>query len=284
MTVGSFLTVRRALCSVLLLGVGLVECSASTEIVMSVPDQKLALVTDGQRLAEYKISTSRFGLGDQPRSYGTPLGRLEVAERIGAGLQPGAVLKCRQPTGEVLPVNAQGRDPIVTRILYLRGLEACNQNAHSRGIYIHGTPVERTLGKPDSWGCIRMRSEDVISLFNAVPVGTRVQIVNERMRGVLPGVLLATHESAETPHIAEGLESKKNKGSTVAVSVPIQTGSSLAAQSNSGSVRTSYPRHYTSGSSVIDLPSLGGVENLRAVQERDAQEHRGGIGLSVSLW
>ena len=283
MALGSFFSVRRAFCAVLLCGGALAECSASTEILISVPDQKLALVTDGQRLAEYKISTSRFGLGDQPRSYGTPLGRLEVAERIGAGLQPGAVLKCRQPTGEVLPVNAQGRDPIVTRILYLRGLEACNQNAHSRGIYIHGTPVERTLGKPDSWGCIRMRSEDVISLFNAVPVGTRVQIVNERMRVVLPGVLIATHESAETPHVAEGAESKKGKG-TVAVSVPIQTGSALVAQSNSGSVRTSYPRHYTSGSSVMDLPSLGGVENLRAVQERDAQEHRGGIGLSVSLW
>ncbi|MES2571867.1 MAG: L,D-transpeptidase, partial [Verrucomicrobiota bacterium] len=184
------------------------KVEASTAIVVSVPDQKLVLVRDGEKLAQYKISTSRFGLGDKPSSYATPLGKLEVAQRIGKGLPMGAVLKGRHPTGEVLPVNAAGRDPIVTRILYLRGLEACNQNAHNRAIYIHGTPVERTIGKPDSWGCIRMRSEDVVALFDAVAVGASVEIVNEPMRRMLPSRLAATRSQPAASAMAEAANAK----------------------------------------------------------------------------
>jgi hypothetical protein len=171
---------------------GLGPLQAATQIVISVPDQKLALIADGKKLASYKISTSRFGVSDKPSSYGTPLGKLAIADRFGAGLPPGAVLKGRRPTGEVLPVNAKGRDPIVTRILHLNGLEAGNRNAYSRGIYIHGTPVERGLGKPESWGCIRMRSADVIELFDRVQLGTRVEILDQRLSKVLPAALLAS--------------------------------------------------------------------------------------------
>jgi hypothetical protein len=151
---------------------------AERVVVVSVPDQRLALVENGTCIAKYPISTSRFGLGDRPRSYATPLGALSVAGKIGAGSRPGTVFKGGRPTGEVLRPNAPGRDPIVTRILQLRGLERRNAAAYARGIYIHGTTVESRVGRPDSYGCIRMRSRDVIALFDAVRVGTRVEVLN----------------------------------------------------------------------------------------------------------
>ena len=151
---------------------------ANPVILISVPEQKLAIVEDGLRVAQFPISTSKFGLGDRPRSYATPLGTLTVAGKVGAGARPGTVFKGCRPTGEVLRPNAPGRDPIVTRILRLRGLERANARAYSRGIYIHGTPQESRIGRPASYGCIRMRSRDVMRLFEAVPVGAKVEIVN----------------------------------------------------------------------------------------------------------
>ena len=114
---------------------------------VSVPDQRLAVLENGTTIAQYPVSTSRYGLGDRGGSYATPLGELEVAQKIGAGAPVGAVFKNRQFTGEILRPNAKGRDPIVTRILWLRGLEACNSNAYTRSIYIHGTPQEKTIGR-----------------------------------------------------------------------------------------------------------------------------------------
>jgi hypothetical protein len=97
--------------------------------VVSVPDQKLALIDNGVAVAQFPISTSKFGVGDRPGSYATPLGELEVAAKIGANAPVGAVFKQRQMTGEILPPNAKGRDPIVTRIVWLRGLEKRNAQA-----------------------------------------------------------------------------------------------------------------------------------------------------------
>ena len=151
-------------------------------ILISVPDQKLVLLQNKTRIAEYRISTSRFGLGDRVRSFETPTGWMEVAQKIGGGAPLGTVFKNRRPTGEVLQPNAPGRDPIVTRILWLRGLETRTRNAYSRNIYIHGTPQERALGKPASFGCIRMRSKDVIDLFNRVGVGAKVDITDQSVR------------------------------------------------------------------------------------------------------
>ena len=151
------------------------------EVVISVPDQKLAIVKDGEWIARYPVSTSRFGTGDNFGSYRTPLGELKVCDKIGENLSPGAVIRHRSPTGEVLPVNAPGRDPIVTRVIWLDGLEAQNRNARTRGIYIHGTPEERTIGTPVSWGCIRMRSKDVIKFFDEIPVGTVVSIIPDKL-------------------------------------------------------------------------------------------------------
>jgi len=95
------------------------------------------------------------------------------------------VLKRGQFTGEVLLPDAPGRDPIVTRMIRLKGLEAQNQHTWARGIFIHGTPEEKHIGKPVSWGCIRMRSKDVVELFKQVQVGTRVVICSTGRRGAL---------------------------------------------------------------------------------------------------
>lgn len=154
---------------------------APYEVLISVPDQRLAVVRDGELVARYPVSTSRFGTGDSFYSYKTPLGELRVCDKIGGDLPPGAVIHHRSPTGEVLPVNAPGRDPIVTRVIWLDGLEAQNRNARSRGIYIHGTPQESAIGKPMSWGCIRMRSKDVIKFFDEIPVGTMVSIIPDKL-------------------------------------------------------------------------------------------------------
>lgn len=161
---------------------GAFQASAEPAVVVSIADQKLALVEDGEPVAQFPISTSKFGVGDRPGSYATPLGLLEIASKIGGNAPLGTVFKSRAPTGEILRPNARGRDPIVTRILWLRGLEKRNARAHDRAIYIHGTPVERLIGRPASYGCIRMRSRDVAHLFNAVSVGTRIAVVTGHLR------------------------------------------------------------------------------------------------------
>jgi lipoprotein-anchoring transpeptidase ErfK/SrfK len=165
------------------------QAMAEPSIVVSVPDQTLALVDGGVVREKFRVSTSKFGLGDNPNSYATPLGSLAIASKIGGNAPVGTVFKSRRPTGEILRPNAPGRDPIVTRILWLRGLESGNSRAYSRGIYIHGTPVEAQIGRPVSYGCIRMRSNDVTRLFNTVRVGTKIEITNT---GLSRGVAQAT--------------------------------------------------------------------------------------------
>lgn len=162
-------------------------------VLVSIANQSMDVYDRNLWIARYPVSTSRFGEGDFPGSRGTPMGKLEIARKIGAGAPLGAVFKNRRQTGEILFPNAPGRDPIVTRILWLRGLEAQNRNAFNRYIYIHGTPVERDIGRPASFGCIRMRSADVLHLFNTVGVGARVDI--------LPGPL---PDPRPAPQVAAG--------------------------------------------------------------------------------
>jgi lipoprotein-anchoring transpeptidase ErfK/SrfK len=170
-------TTALAFCLALLLA-SCVQKDTHHRVVISIPDQKMTVYNDAQTLAEYPVSTSKYGIGDRPGSYATPLGELEIAKKIGADAPAGAVFKSRRFTGEVLAPDTPGRDPIVTRILWLKGLEAENSRAFSRNIYIHGTPEERNIGRPASYGCIRMKSCDVIQLFNMVGVGAKVEIVN----------------------------------------------------------------------------------------------------------
>jgi lipoprotein-anchoring transpeptidase ErfK/SrfK len=176
----------------LLIAVLLASCAAPDtqhHVVISTRDQKLAVLDRGTLMATYPVSTSKFGLGDYLRSSRTPLGQLAVAKKIGDNAPLGAVFKDRIRTGEIVAANSPGRDPIVTRILWLRGREAQNANAFGRYIYIHGTPEERLIGTPASYGCIRMRSSDVVQLYNIVGVGAAVTIVDAPLVSAVPGMV-----------------------------------------------------------------------------------------------
>lgn len=155
------------------------------EIVISVRDQQLAVLENGHASDQFPVSTSRFGVGDEPNSYKTPLGILWVYDKIGSNLPAGAVIKNRSPTGEVIPANARGRDPIVTRIIWLKGLFGSTGHAFERCIYIHGTPEESTLGHPSSYGCIRMRSIDVLKVYDKAQIGTHVLISDEPLKKLI---------------------------------------------------------------------------------------------------
>lgn len=156
------------------------------EIVVSVRDQELALIDRGKLVARYPISSSKFGSGDGVGTYRTPLGVLYVSAKVGDGLPLGAVIKGRLPTGEVVAPNAPGRDTIVSRVLWLRGKEDQNRHARDRCIYIHGTAEERRVGRPASFGCIRMKSKDIIALYSRVHIGTPVRISAKPLSDFLP--------------------------------------------------------------------------------------------------
>lgn len=149
-------------------------------IVIDLSRQRLELSEDGRLLASYSVSTALNGPGEQPDSECTPRGRHVIAEKIGAHAPPGAVFVARQPTGELwtpeLAVANPDRDWILTRILWLAGCETTNAVSKQRFIYIHGTPDTEPMGVPRSHGCVRMRNDDVIELFERVDVGTVVEI------------------------------------------------------------------------------------------------------------
>jgi len=184
----------------LILTIFLASCATPKDVqhhvVISVKDQQLALLDHETLVAIYPISTSKYGLGDWPRSRCTPLGELEIAQKIGDNSPRGTVFKDRRRTGEIVLPNAPGRDPIVTRIIWLRGREPQNANAFRRYIYIHGTPEERTIGLPVSYGCVRMRSEDVIKLYDTVGTGAQVTIIDAPLAAVVPGLASGTQITA----------------------------------------------------------------------------------------
>lgn len=145
-------------------------------VAVTVCDQKLTIYQGGKKVKDYDVSTSKFGLGSTNGSRRTPLGIHAVSHKTGEGQPKGMVFKGARPTGEVVAVDAEGRDPVVTRVIQLAGLENSNKNSHSRRIYIHGTPEERYIGRPASYGCIRMKSDDVVDLFSRVQRGTPVAV------------------------------------------------------------------------------------------------------------
>ena len=151
------------------------------KIVVSTQDQKMLVFEDSRPVALYPVSTSKYGVGDRVGSFKTPLGHFSICKKIGTGAPSGMVFKNGKPTGEMLAPNAAGRDPIVTRIFWLKGREAHNRNAYKRCIYIHGTPEERSLGCPKSYGCIRMSSADAIRLDEMVGRGAEVEIIEGRL-------------------------------------------------------------------------------------------------------
>lgn len=156
------------------------------KMIVSVRDQRMLLLRDNKPVRTYEVSTSKFGLGNEPGSNKTPLGEMKVAKKIGSGARPGSVFKSRRPTGEVLRPNAPGRDPIVSRILWLTGTQSSNRDTFRRFIYIHGTPEMYRLGSPASYGCIRMGMNDVVDLYNRVGTGASVQVVRGSLKGSAP--------------------------------------------------------------------------------------------------
>jgi len=168
-------------------------------VIISVKDQKMLVVHNGVPVKSYPVSTSKFGLGDRRGSNCTPIGHMEVAKKIGRGAPSGAVFKSRHRTGEIIRPNAPGRDPIVTRIIWLNGKQRSTRNAYGRFIYIHGTPEERTIGKPRSYGCIRMKSRDVIHLYNELAVGSRVDIIKGPLVSTVAGKAYFTKDEALQP-------------------------------------------------------------------------------------
>ncbi|HEY8521230.1 MAG TPA: L,D-transpeptidase [Gammaproteobacteria bacterium] len=155
------------------------------EIRVSLAEQRLFLLEGGCAVRTYLVSTSKHGAGELRGSYRTPRGRHVVRAKIGAGAPIGTVFRGRRPTGEIyseaLARAHPGRDWILTRILWLSGLEVGRNrlgevDTMRRYIYIHGTPDSTELGVPGSIGCIRMANADIVELFDRVPVGTVVSI------------------------------------------------------------------------------------------------------------
>ena len=149
--------------------------SPRTKIDVSIRDQRLTLIRDGEELRSYPISSSRFGIGTEEGSMKTPLGNFRIGEKIGHDAKAGTIFKARVPLASDEPLP-ETEDLITSRILWLDGLDQENANTRDRFIYIHGTKHEDEVGMPASHGCIRMRNADVIELFELVDETTQVVI------------------------------------------------------------------------------------------------------------
>ena len=146
-----------------------------TNIHISIRNQRLTLKRGETPLRSYPVSTSRFGVGTEEGSMKTPSGRFRVAEKIGGEMPSDTVFQARVALkpGDPLPPT---EDLVMSRILWLDGLDEHNTNTRDRFIYIHGTKHEDKIGIPDSHGCVRMRNADVAELFTLVDEGTHVII------------------------------------------------------------------------------------------------------------
>jgi lipoprotein-anchoring transpeptidase ErfK/SrfK len=149
--------------------------TSRTNIHISIRDQQLTVREGETPIRTYPVSTSRFGIGTEEGSFKTPIGRFRVAEKIGGNMPTGTIFQSRVPLepGDPLPPT---EDLVMSRILWLDGLDEHNANTRQRFIYIHGTKHEEKIGSPASCGCIRMRNADVVELFDLVDHDTPVII------------------------------------------------------------------------------------------------------------
>ena len=154
-------------------------------IEIDVSSQQMKVYEGSRLLKTYSVSTAKKGVGEKNGSFCTPRGRHIVRAKIGAGHPQGTVFVRRRPTGEVwspeLHAQFPGRDWILTRILWLSGKEPGRNrlgdvDTMRRYIYIHGSHEMAEMGKPGSIGCVRMRSADIVELFDLVPPYTEVEI------------------------------------------------------------------------------------------------------------
>src|SRR6201993_4329099 len=149
--------------------------SPRTQIDISIRDQKLTLTRNGEMVRSYPISSSRFGIGTEEGSFKTPTGSFRIAQKIGGDMPGGTIFRSRVPLGPEDPLPST-EDLVMSRILWLDGLDEHNANTRDRFIYIHGTKHEDKIGSPASCGCIRMRNADVVELFDLVNHDTPVII------------------------------------------------------------------------------------------------------------
>ena len=149
--------------------------TSQTNIHISIRDQRLTLKKGETPIRNYPVSTSRFGIGTDEGSMKTPTGRFRIGEKIGGEMPSDTVFRARVALkpGDPLPPT---EDLVMSRILWLDGLDEDNANTRDRFIYIHGTKHEDKIGIPDSHGCVRMRNGDVAELFKLVDEGTHVII------------------------------------------------------------------------------------------------------------
>lgn len=158
--------------------------SPTRRLEVSIDDQTLKVIEGDQCIRRFDISTATKGMGFTMNSYRTPTGRFRVAEKIGESEASGTVFKQRVAAGLWLPGASVEGDLVLSRILRLEGLDVENANTLERFIYIHGTNHEDKLGQPASHGCIRLRNDEVIELFDMVSEGTELEIQLATKRGM----------------------------------------------------------------------------------------------------
>lgn len=153
---------------------------------VDITKQIMTMSKDGELIRTYLVSTAKNGAGEKINSGQTPRGRHVIRAKIGAHAPANAVFVARRPTGELytpaLRAQFPDRDWILTRIFWLSGLEPGKNrlgdvDTMRRYIYIHGTPDDVQMGVPGSKGCIRMRNQDIIELFDIVPAGSLINII-----------------------------------------------------------------------------------------------------------
>lgn len=163
-----------------------VYCVADRRIRIDLRSQTLRVLDGGRVLVSYSVSTAAKGAGEREGSEKTPRGLHQIRAKIGAGAPSGTVFVGRRPTGEICTADMVRAEPerdwILTRVLWLRGLERGRNRGGDvdtlrRYIYIHGSPDGILMGRAASHGCIRMRNANIVELFDLVEVGTPVEII-----------------------------------------------------------------------------------------------------------
>jgi lipoprotein-anchoring transpeptidase ErfK/SrfK len=155
-------------------------------IRVDINSQRLTLLDDKSIIYTASVSTAKNGAGEVTGSEKTPRGWHCIRAKIGSDAITNTVFVGRRPTGEIYSPDLRNQHPnrdwILTRILWLSGLEPGFNRLRQvdtmrRYIYIHGCPDEDEMGTPSSHGCIKMRNEEIIELFNLVEPGMRIYIV-----------------------------------------------------------------------------------------------------------
>ena len=149
----------------------------SNFIYVDINKQKLFLLDNRVTIKKYNISTSKRGVGNKSNSLQTPEGLHKIKSKYGQGVPIGGILDHRKFNGEIASINldttSTAIDIICTRVIRIIGLEdgvnkGGDVDTYIRKIYLHGTNEEGLIGKESSHGCIRMKNQDIVDLFDRV--------------------------------------------------------------------------------------------------------------------